>query len=241
MFFVDNSTHIDYKSSKSSKFACAYVTNALQERKRMPTGDAVGIRAVDVAEQIRNDILTGRIKEGARLTEAQLTKRFGVGRGPVREAVQRLATQGLLEIRPNCGAVVAPEAPKGIRAVIIPIRRALETYALTELFDELTIEDFRRWEQILDEMRRACEAEDLHLIAEMDIAFHRHLLQRLNQPDLLAIWDLLVGRIRSHFRRTQRSRCRDMMEIYEEHRAILELYRTGPLEDAVRLLEEKID
>ncbi|HWL07526.1 MAG TPA: GntR family transcriptional regulator [Planctomicrobium sp.] len=207
----------------------------------MSTGEEIGIRAVDVAERIRSDILTGRITEGERLTEAQISKRFGVGRGPVREAVQRLAMQGLLETRPNCGAVVAPEAPKGIRAVIIPIRRTLEVFALKELFDELTVDDFRRWEQILEEMRRACEADDLHMIAEMDIAFHRHLLQRLDQPDLLAIWELLVGRIRSHFRRTQRSRCRSMMEIYEEHRAILEVFRTGPLEDAVRLLEEKID
>ena len=207
----------------------------------MSTGEEIGIRAVDVAERIRSDILTGRITEGERLTEAQISKRFGVGRGPVREAVQRLAMQGLLETRPNCGAVVAPEAPKGIRAVIIPIRRTLEVFALKELFDELTVDDFRRWEQILEEMRRACEADDLHMIAEMDIAFHRHLLQRLDQPDLLAIWELLVGRIRSHFRRTQRSRCRSMMEIYEEHRAILEVFRTGPLEDAVRLLEEKFD
>lgn len=200
-----------------------------------------GARSAEVAEQLRRDILSGRIPEGLRLTEAELAKRFGVGRGPIREAVQRLSLQGLLETRPNCGAVVAPEAPKAIRAVIGPIRRTLEVYALKELFDEFTPEAFAAWDRILDDMRAACERADTHAVAEQDILFHRHLFVLLDQPDLLAIWDLLAGRLRSHFRRTQRRRCRDMMEIYEEHRAILESFRTGTLEDAVKLLKEKID
>lgn len=198
-------------------------------------------RSSRVANQLRDDILSGRIPEGLRLTEAELTKRFGVGRGPVREAVQRLSLQGLLETRPNCGAVVAPEAPRTVRAVIVPIRRTLEVYALREIFDELRESDFQEWERILEVMKQACLNEDLHAIAESDIAFHRNLMLRLNQPDLLAIWDLLVGRIRSHFRRTQRRRCGNLMEIYDEHRAILDSFRTGTLDDSVRLLKEKID
>ncbi|WP_010584663.1 GntR family transcriptional regulator [Schlesneria paludicola] len=194
-----------------------------------------------IAGEIRMDILCGRMAEGLRLTEASLTERFGVGRGPVREAVRSLAFQGLVETRPNCGAVVAPEAPKMIRAVIVPLRRTLEVYALREIYDDLTDDDFQQWEAILEEMRRACESEDLHGIAEQDIAFHRFLLSRLNQPDLMAIWELLVGRIRSHFRRVQRRRCRSMMEIHDEHRLILDSFRAGTLEESMRLLKEKID
>jgi len=207
----------------------------------MGSGGAPGPRSVEVAEQLRHDILTGRIPEGLRLTEAELVKRFGVGRGPVREAVQRLSLQGLLETRPNCGAVVASEAPKSVRAVILPIRRTLELFALKELFEEFTSDDFQRWDDILQDMKLACEKEDLHAIAEQDISFHRYLLVRLNQPDLLAIWDLLVGRIRSHFRKTQRRRCQSMMEIYEEHLALLNVFRSGPLEEALKMLKEKID
>jgi len=198
-------------------------------------------RSLQVANQLRGDILSGRIPEGLRLTEAELTKRFGVGRGPIREAVQRLSLQGLLETRPNCGAVVAAEAPRAVRAVITPIRRTLEAYALREIYDELREENFQEWENILAGMKQACESEDLHAIAESDIAFHRTLMICLNQPDLLAIWDLLVGRIRSHFRRTQRRRCGNLMEIYEEHRAILDSFRTGTLEDSMKLLKEKIN
>jgi DNA-binding GntR family transcriptional regulator len=192
-----------------------------------------------IAHQIREDILTGRLEAGSRLTEAEIAKRFGVGRGLVREAVQRLSLQGLLISRPNRGAIVAPEAPREIRNLIVPIRRTVEVYALQLIFDELQAGDFALWEEILQRMQEACERRDFHAIAEADIAFHRVLLERAGQPDLILIWETLVGRIRSHFRRTQR-RYENALEIYEEHRAILESFRGNDLVAATRLLKEKI-
>jgi DNA-binding GntR family transcriptional regulator len=192
-----------------------------------------------VARSVREDILSGRLKVGERITEAGLTKRFGVGRGVVREAIHRLTHQGLLLTRPNCGAVVAPEAPKAIRGLIVPIRRALEVYALRLIIDELDESDFGRWDEILERMRQACVDNDNTAVAEADIAFHRLLLERSGQPDLIVIWETLVGRIRSHFRRMQR-RCANLMELYEEHREIVEAFRSGDERAAVRLLKEKI-
>jgi DNA-binding GntR family transcriptional regulator len=192
-----------------------------------------------VAHALREEILTGRLEVGSRLTEAEIASRFGVGRGLVREAVQRLSLQGLVISRPNRGAVVAPEAPREIRNLIVPIRRTLEAYALQLVFDELDEGDFAAWEAILDRMRAACERRDFQAVAEADIAFHRALLERAGQPDLIVIWETLVGRIRSHFRSTQR-RYPDAMEIYEEHLAILNSFRGNDLAAARRLLKEKI-
>ncbi|OJW14388.1 MAG: exonuclease [Planctomycetales bacterium 71-10] len=193
-----------------------------------------------VSRVLREEILTGRLQAGSRLTEAELSSRFGVGRGLVREAVQKLSTQGLLISRPNRGAVVAPEAPREIRNLIIPIRRTVEVYALRLVFDDLDAADFAAWDEILGRMRDACARADYHAIAEADLAFHRRLLERAGQPDLIVIWETLVGRIRSHFRRTQKLSA-DAMEIYEEHRAIVESFRGRDLAAAVRLLKEKID
>lgn len=192
-----------------------------------------------IAYAIRGDILSGRIPEGSRLTEAQLTKRFGVGRGLIREALQRLSLQGLLVTRPNCGAMVAPEAPREIRGLILPIRRTIEVYALRIAFEVLNEVDFKAWDEIVEKMREACEHQDHHLIAELDIEFHHLLVQRAEQPDLLVIWETLVGRIRSHFLRTQR-RCPNPLEIYEEHRDIVNSFRAGDLRAAVKLLKDKI-
>jgi DNA-binding GntR family transcriptional regulator len=203
------------------------------------TAEAEGSPGSRVAHVLREEILTGRLEVGSRLTEAEIANRFGVGRGLVREAVQRLSLQGLVISRPNRGAVVAPEAPREIRNLIVPIRRTLEAYALQIVFDELDEADFAAWEAILDRMRAACERRDFQAVAEADVAFHRALLERAGQPDLIVIWETLVGRIRSHFRSTQR-RYPDAMEIYEEHLAILNSFRGNDLAAAARLLKEKI-
>lgn len=205
-----------------------------------PSKPAIG-RSREVAEQIRQEILTGRLQEGARITEAGLSKRFGLGRGPIREAVQRLALQGLLETRPNCGAVVATSASNEVVAVLVPLRRTLECYALKQIFTTLKPEDFEHWDSILQEMKSACENQDFHAIAEKDIAFHRYLMERLDQPDLLGIWDLLTGRMRTHFRKAQRDLHENLMEIYDEHVVLLTSFRSQSMEDAIGMLTEKIN
>ena len=196
-------------------------------------------RSSELCRVLRNDILSGRLEEGVRRTEAGLVKRFGVGRGVVREAVQQLAMIGLLITRPNCGAAVAPEAPREIRQLIVPIRRTIEAYALQLVFDELTIEDFNRWQGIVNQMQQASDEQDPIALAELDIAFHRTLLERAGQPDLIVIWDTLVSRIRSHFRRMQR-RVTDLSGLVAEHQALVDLFQSGNMRSAVRLLKASI-
>jgi DNA-binding GntR family transcriptional regulator len=195
--------------------------------------------AGEIFSSLRAEILSGRMKAGQRLTEAELTSRFGVGRGVVREVLHQLSHQGLLAKRPNCGAVVAPEAPKRVRSLIVPIRRIIEVYALRMVFEDLDDTEFRRWDEVLEQMHDACVRQDVHAVAEADIAFHRYLLERAGQPDLIVIWETLVGRIRSHFRRTHR-RYPDIMKVYDEHRQLAEAFRSGDETTAERLLKENI-
>jgi DNA-binding GntR family transcriptional regulator len=72
-----------------------------------PVLAAVPISATTrVAERLREEIRGGRLVPGNRLVEAELTGRFGVSRGPVREALSRLQSEGLVAIEPHRGASV---------------------------------------------------------------------------------------------------------------------------------------
>lgn len=194
---------------------------------------------VQIADRLRDDILAGRLPAGQPLREIDLASQFGTSRGPVREALQLLTHEGVLVAKPNCGVRVAPTAPDSIRDVIVPIRRTIETFALRLTFDSLTADDFQLWDEILGKMKLACAKKDYAGIAEQDIALHRSILERADQPDLLAIWSSIVARVRHHFRESH-LKYQDLMDVYREHESIITAFRTGDAELAIRTLEENI-
>ncbi|MZR31751.1 GntR family transcriptional regulator [Sneathiella litorea] len=64
-------------------------------------------RANEILPVLEQDIVTGKLTPGTRLDETVLAEKFGVSRTPIREALNRLSTSGLVEIRPRRGAIVA--------------------------------------------------------------------------------------------------------------------------------------
>lgn len=89
---------------------------------------AHGETVAHLVEKLRQDILEHRLAPGERLVEHDLTERFGVSRGPVREALRRLAAEGLIEHSPNRGAQVRRLTRNEIRE-LFEIRIELEALA----------------------------------------------------------------------------------------------------------------
>jgi DNA-binding GntR family transcriptional regulator len=205
----------------------------------MESGLVRGLRD-QIVDRLRAEILAGKLAEGTPLRELELSSRFGVSRGPIREALQQLTYEGVLVGLPNRGVRVAPSAPDEVRELIVPIRRAVETFALRQFIGEICEEDLNRWELILNRLRSACERADFAEIAEQDIAFHRSILSRARQEDLLVIWSALVSRIWTHFR-VNNPKYVDPMDIYEEHRQLLDVFRTNDAEEAVAALQSHIE
>jgi DNA-binding GntR family transcriptional regulator len=200
------------------------------------------IRSVrdQITDLIREDLLCGRIPPGERLSEVKLAERFGVSRGPIRESLAQLTNEGLLISKPNCGVTVAPEPTDEIREVIVPIRRTIETYALKSFFDTMNANDFRIWDEIIHRLGRACREKDLEGIALHDIAFHRSIITRAQLPDLLAIWQTILVRIRGHFGQAVQRHGATFEDIYAEHQALVELFRRGSKDEAIEALATHI-
>lgn len=195
-----------------------------------------------ITDLIRDDVLCGRLAAGERVSEASLAERFGVSRGPIREALSQMVYEGLFVAKPNCGVVIAPPAPPEVRELVLPIRRTLETYALRQIFKELGPDDFRYWEDILFRMERVCRQGEAGEFPQLDVALHRHLMERCGQPDLLAIWQTIVTRMRAHFwARTEEAQKRgDLMRLHAAHVKLIDAFR-GDLKTAVKTLEAHIE
>jgi len=81
-----------------------------------------------IVARLRDDILARRVAPGARLVEGELTARFSVSRGPVREALRRLSAEGLIEHLPHRGALVRCLTLREIRE-LFEIRVEMEALA----------------------------------------------------------------------------------------------------------------
>ena len=82
----------------------------------------------ETVDRLRDLIVQGELAPGSRLNERVLTARLGVSRTPLREAIKLLATEGLVDLLPNRGAVVAPIEPARI-AETLAVMGALESLA----------------------------------------------------------------------------------------------------------------
>jgi DNA-binding GntR family transcriptional regulator len=65
-------------------------------------------------------------------------------------------------------------------------------------------------------------------------------LERAGQPDLLAIWSTLVARVRSHFQRLHRANKGRPIDVYARHKSLVEAFKSGDKDAAVRALEKHI-
>ncbi len=191
-----------------------------------------------VHEHLREEIISGRLMPGTELHEAALARSLGVSRGPIREALGRLATEGLVAIRPRRGAVVrALSSAEFIEAY--QVREALEMMSVRLAVPKLTAEDLAAMERLIDDMASRGEAGDVQGFFEANTEFHQRFFEVAGNGMLSELYRQLRGQIDRHRLRSLELRG-DLRRSIDEHRAILWAARTGDVERAVRLISDHI-
>jgi DNA-binding GntR family transcriptional regulator len=186
-----------------------------------------------LADRLRLDLLSCRFKSGEKIRQEELGALYGVSRTPVREAMMQLRNEGLLESLPNGGVRVTPPPNESMRGFFDALRHAVEEHALRICLDTLNDNDFEVLGDVVAKMKAACKRRDDMAIAELDLAFHRHLVQRSGQPTLVAIWSLVLSGLRAYFQ-TAYAAFDDRMAIYREHVEIVKRFRSQDKEAAIR-------
>ena len=135
---------------------------------------------------LRQAILKGELQPGERLMEIQLAEKMGVSRTPIREAIRKLANEGLVTMIPRKGAIVAGISEKMLRDVL-RVRMVLEKMAYEYAFENITdeaIEDLKAAERGFE---AAVESNDLVGIAEADEKFHFIIYEAAGNDKLMEI------------------------------------------------------
>jgi DNA-binding GntR family transcriptional regulator len=135
-------------------------------------------RATDeVYEALRDAILTRGFKPGERLQVEEIANKLGVSLTPVRHSVQRLCTEGLIEIRPRSGTFVATLTVEDIQSTF-EVRCALECLAAELAVSRLTRAVEQEFGELLDLLRKPVNDEEaLRKHEEANRDLHQTLLQ----------------------------------------------------------------
>jgi DNA-binding GntR family transcriptional regulator len=161
-------------------------------------GGLVATSLVELAvRRLRGEILSGRLVPGERLVEEQLTRRFGISRAPLREALRLLGQQGLVEHLPRRGVRVTELSARDIDE-LFGLRDALERYAVRTALEpgrpldpaalaRLTtaVDDIERTITEGGALAQASAHREFHL-ALVALAGHQHLM-RAYEPVLLQL------------------------------------------------------
>ncbi|MCY3865275.1 MAG: GntR family transcriptional regulator [Chloroflexi bacterium] len=201
----------------------------------MPTFEIFRTLPEQIAARLQQDILAGQLQPGDPLREVDLSDRFGVSRGPVREAFRQLTQQGLLVLEPNKGVRVAQNPSVEVRPLVVQLRRMIEVFVLESIFDRITADDLAVWDEILADIKSACESSDLNALTDHDLRFHQAIVKSHDDRDLFTLWQPIAMRMMMQYNRLD-----DLMESYREHKRILDAIRSGDQTTAIEALSTNI-
>ena len=148
----------------------------------------------EVAKRLRNAIRTGEFPLGTRLVEREVAERLGVSRIPVREAIQQLVEEGLVQKKPHRGTFVHIPTRDEIEE-ISSLRVLLECFVVERALANWQPEHETRLRQIVETMRRAATHHDMQQLFEQDYLFHSALWEFADHSLLLEVVSGLRARI----------------------------------------------
>lgn len=193
-----------------------------------------------IVESLRHSILTGELEPGDRLVELELARRFETSQGPVREALQRLATEGLVVLKRHSGTYVAPLNQHELRA-ICEVRKTVESISAAESARIMDDRQLSKVEALFAEMHAAAERGDRQALIAHDMSFHRYLCESAGQPTLLRVWDILASQIERFLNIDHPKHFPDLEEIAQSHQPIVEALKGRDAARASFAAEEHID
>jgi len=192
--------------------------------------------SVQIAERLRDDILSGAHAPGAQFHEVELARAFGVSRGPLREAMQRLIQEGLLCSEPHRGVFV-PDLTEHDLLDVFFVRATLEAAAVRRIAAaDRRREVSRTLAEIAQRMDRAMRSGDRATGGELDFAFHRTLVDAAGSERLSRTYATVQAETRLCLHRLMGG-YRSSADLADEHLRLAQMVGEGPVDVALKELE----
>ncbi len=189
--------------------------------------------------RIEEMIVTLRLEPGQLLTEAALMSELGIGRTPIREALQRLAFEGLVTIMPRRGVMVT-EINHARQLQLLELRREVERMIMRDAARRATHEEHGFFARLAKDLDAAAEADDDVMFMRLDLKFNKSTVAACRNEYAAKTMQLMQGLARrfwyQHYRETL-----DLKRCATLHAAVARAIAEGQVDEAGRASDQLID
>ena len=192
-----------------------------------------------VYEHLRIAIIHADLSPGQKLVELDIAAQMGTSQGPVREALQRLEHEGLVERRARSATFVTEISTHEMYELFY-IRSVIEGFAISRTARQITVEQCDELQARVETMADAGASGDIVALAEHDMQFHRLICEWSGSAALLRAWTPLSSQIQRFVVQSHPQFYPDLVEIGTRHQPIVEVLCSHDADKAAQLLKDHI-
>jgi DNA-binding GntR family transcriptional regulator len=193
---------------------------------------------IQIADMLRDMIMTGKLEEGDKVNEGKLCETMGISKTPLREALRVLSAEGLIRLVPNRGAFVTKPTFEEI-AEMFDVMSLLEGFCAHAACEKMTPEDFERLEALHAQLEESSEQHDQGVYIRINNQYHSFVQEIAGNRTLNQIVEGLRKKILLY-----RFQSLNLPGRYEssirEHRDLLEAFRQRDYARAEALMREHL-
>lgn len=189
-----------------------------------------------VYDHLRLAVISGALKPGEKLVEMDIAAQMGTSQGPVREALQRLEHDGLVERRARIGSFVA-ELSYDEMYELVSVRSSIESFAIRRATTRITDEQCDELDDLIERMAAAGRNNDILTLAQLDMNFHRRIVELSGSTTLLRVWSSLSNPVQRFVVQSHMEKYTDFVEIGLRHRPIVNALRARDGDAAVESIQ----
>lgn len=191
-----------------------------------------------VLDALREAIISGDLKPGQPLTEMELAASLGVSRAPLREALQILSSEGLVETIPYTGTSVRHLTRTDIEE-LYSLRSVLETFAVRRVITQRNPQHVEQLRQCFTAMLGAAESGQIKQVNNIDRLFHDTLIELTGHSLLMNSWSVVSMRVRQVMALLNR-RNSDLKQIAYNHLPIIDAIEKEDEDKAIALIQKHV-
>lgn len=184
--------------------------------------------------ELKKLIVTGKLQPGEKVIMSKLADQYEISRTPLREALRQLQSEGLIIQEHSTMRIV--EINKDDFLNLYQTRIVLEKEVIKSIVTLIPDEDFPKIDAVLTESGTAIQKGDPFKILEINTQFHELLMNYCPNPRMIQLLNY-VRSLLLIYRANINKKAKNNIEIYEEHKEILEALKARDIEKSIQMVE----